>query len=402
MSAKVLRLVCTATVAAQAALVPAAALAVPGPPAPGRSAVTAPGATPADGPGAGSAPAAPAAPAAAGQRTTAALLTDLQKLYRQAEQATETYDADAERLVKQRAEADRLNAALTRARVALREGRTAAGRLARQQYQGGSGLSPYLQLLLARDPQQALDQGHVIGQVARERAATVARLAAREKDADGLARRAHAALSAQFAVALRERKARDDVRGRLHAVEGMLASLSGGQLAALAAFEQNGVLQAQRKLMTSGALGTDRPPTEAGERAVSYAVRQVGKPYQWGAAGPGAYDCSGLTSQAWGHAGTAIPRTSQQQWARLERVPLNALRPGDLVVYFPEATHVALYLGRGMVVQAPRPGAKVKVSPLAGNPVLGAVRPDPGEAPLRRYAPPKLSGGTLGGPGVKL
>lgn len=56
--------------------------------------------------------------------------------------------------------------------------------------------------------------------------------------------------------------------------------------------------------------------------------------------------------------------------------PLNRLRPGDLVIYFPEATHVAMYVGKGQVVQAPRPGTRVKLSPIASNPILGAVRPD--------------------------
>ena len=106
-----------------------------------------------------------------------------------------------------------------------------------------------------------------------------------------------------------------------------------------------------------------------------------------GRAGAGAYDCSGLTSQAWGQAGTPVPRTSEEQWARLKRIPLKELRPGDLVIYFPEATHVAMYLGQGMVVQAPRTGEKVKVSPLASNPVLGAVRPDPGGVPLCAAVP---------------
>src|SRR5690606_38682957 len=85
--------------------------------------------------------------------------------------------------------------------------------------------------------------------------------------------------------------------------------------------------------------GPARTPTGAGERAVRYAVEQIGKPYEWGAEGPAAYDCSGLTSEAWAAAGTPVPRTSQEQWAELERVPLDRLRPGDLVVYFPEATH---------------------------------------------------------------
>ncbi len=60
------------------------------------------------------------------------------------------------------------------------------------------------------------------------------------------------------------------------------------------------------------------------------------------------------------------------------------------MIYFPGATHVAMYLGDGMVVQAPRPGARVKVSPVASNPLLGAVRPDQGAPPLRAYVPPPL------------
>ncbi|MFE1752161.1 C40 family peptidase [Streptomyces anandii] len=372
MSGRVLRLVCTAAVAAQAALAPVGAMAVPAPTEPG-------------------------------QRPVADLLTDLQKLYRQTERATETYNSAAEQLTRQRAEVARLNADLARARLALHDSRGDAGRLAREQYQGSSGaLSPYLRLLLARDPQRALDEGHVIGQLARERAGTLGRLAGSEKRADELAREARKALDTQLALAQRQRRARDDVQGRLHEVERLLASLSTEQLTALAEFERNGTAEAQRKLLASGAIGDDRPPTEEGQEAVGYAVRQVGKPYQWGAAGPKAYDCSGLTSQAWQHAGTAIPRTSQQQWARLKRIPLNELRPGDLVVYFPEATHVALYLGDGMVVQAPRPGAKVTVSPVAAAPVLGAVRPDPGGKPLAHYTPVKLPAGALNGPDTGL
>ncbi|MDF3297911.1 C40 family peptidase [Streptomyces tropicalis] len=428
MAGRVLRLVCTAAVAAQAALAPVSAAAAPAPP-----------------------------PA---QRSVAGLLKDLQQRYRQAERATEAYDATAERLTKQRAEAALLEAELTRARAALRDSRSAAGRLARRQYQGSTGLSPYVRLLLARDPQHALEEGHLIGQLAREQAETVGRLAGRERAADGLARRARAALDARTRLAARQRTARDDVRGRLSGVERLLSSLTPAQLAALAALEQRGIADAQREFLASGALGLTgapqapgasgpgvsvsagaggapgvaagpsaaavasggagtlagggaplapgapgvpgaaggRAPSEAGARAVRWAVRQLGKPYQWGAQGPQAYDCSGLTSQAWGYAGTPIPRTSQQQWARLPRVALSDLRPGDLVVYFHEATHVALYLGGGLVVQAPRPGTRVKVSPVAANPVLGAVRPDPGGEPLRRYTPPVLPPDAPGGP----
>jgi cell wall-associated NlpC family hydrolase len=205
----------------------------------------------------------------------------------------------------------------------------------------------------------------------------VGRLVGSEKKSDGLAREAREALDGQLTLAARQKKDQDDVRKRLADVEKLLTSLSPDQLTALAAFEKTDVDKAQQKLITSGALGDDaREPSREGDRALRYAVQQIGKPYEWGAEGPKTYDCSGLTSEAWGHAGTPIPRTSEEQWAELPRVPLNELRPGDLVIYFPEATHVALYLGAGQVVQAPRTGEKVQVSPVASYPILGAVRPD--------------------------
>ncbi|MFD9795609.1 NlpC/P60 family protein [Streptomyces sp. NPDC059070] len=340
-------------------------------------------------------PAAHAAPAPP-DGSVATLLTQLQTLYRQAEEASETYNAAEERLKVRRADEKKVAAGLARARTALAESRRAAGRLAREQYQGRSELSTYLQLLLARDPQGALDQGHLLRRAADERRVTLARLARSEQQADGLARAARKALDEQTVLAARQRTARDEVRARLKDVEGLLASLSLDQLAELARLEGEGTAKAQRELLATGALSGVRAPSEEGEQALRYAVGQLGKPYVWGAEGPGSYDCSGLTSQAWAHAGRAIPRTSQEQWAELPRVPLRSLRPGDLVVYFPKATHVAMYLGDGLVVQAPRPGARVKVSPIAANPLLGAVRPDPTAGPLSAYRPPKLPPGATG------
>ncbi|MFE2044377.1 NlpC/P60 family protein [Streptomyces sp. NPDC059477] len=323
--------------------------------------------------------------------TIASLLTDLQRLYREAEKATETYNATEETLKKQRAEVRRLDTELARARTSLHDSRGAAGRLARQQYQASTDISPYVRLLLARDPQHALDQGHVIGQMARERAKTVDRLEGGERKADVLARKARTALDRQLTLAERQKKARDEVQNHLDDVEKLLASLTAEQIRQLAEVEAADVAKAQDTFMASGALSsTAGNPTEAGDRALRYAVGQLGKPYEWGAEGPDAYDCSGLTSEAWADAGTPIPRTSQEQWAQLEHIPLDRLRPGDLVIYFPEATHVALYLGEGKVVQAPRPDTNIKVSPIAANPILGAVRPDPTSTPMPTYTPPDL------------
>ncbi|MFI0931818.1 NlpC/P60 family protein [Streptomyces sp. NPDC021019] len=330
-------------------------------------------------------------------RSVAALLRELQTRYQAAEEATETYNATAEKLKQRTAQVRKVTADLAKARAALERSRGEAGRLAREQYQGRTEFSAYLRLLLSRNPLRALDQTHVVGRLAANRAATVDRLTDDARRADRLAAASREALDQQRKLADRQKKQRDAVRGKLKEVEGLLATLSEEQMTQLTALEQRGVDEAQRDLVASGALSSTRRPTRQGGDAVAYAVRQIGKPYVWGAEGPDSFDCSGLTSQAWSAAGRTIPRTSQEQWKRLPKVPVSALRPGDLVIYFPKATHVALYIGNGLVVQAPRPGTKVKVSPLASNPLLGAVRPDPGGAPLSTYRPPELPEGARDG-----
>ncbi|MER5489455.1 C40 family peptidase, partial [Streptomyces sp. NPDC002812] len=117
--------------------------------------------------------------------------------------------------------------------------------------------------------------------------------------------------------------------------------------------------------------------SRAGRKAVAFATAQIGKPYEWGAEGPRTYDCSGLTSQAWAAAGHPIPRTSQEQWRQLTHVALKDMRPGDLIIYFDDASHVALYVGGGRIVHAPRPGRTVTLAGAGEMPILGVVRPDP-------------------------
>ncbi|MFE9739556.1 NlpC/P60 family protein [Streptomyces sp. NPDC006477] len=332
-----------------------------------------------------------------GGDSVAALLTRMRALYQRAEEAAERYNAADEALKRQTADTKMVTAKLTAARNALAQGRAVAGRIARDQYQGRSELSSYLRVLLAPDPRAALDQGHLIARVTRERAAAVSRLERAERQAGSLASTSRKALDRQQSLAVAQRTRRDEARARLAEVEKLLAALSPGQLARLTELERVQTAGAQRDLLGSGVLDGRRTPSQAGAEALRFAVGQIGKPYEWGAEGPERYDCSGLTQKAWAAAGQELPRTSQEQWATLPRVRLTELRPGDLVVYFPGATHVAVYLGGGLVVHAPRPGGKVKVSPIAANPLLGAVRPDPDGKALGSYTPPVLPAGARDG-----
>ena len=119
-----------------------------------------------------------------------------------------------------------------------------------------------------------------------------------------------------------------------------------------------------------------------GDAAAAWALTQLGKPYQWAAAGPGSYDCSGLAMEAWARAGVRLLHWTGYQWVSGPHVPLADLRRGDLVFYAfniaDPATihHVGIYLGRGLMVDAPYTGSFVRIDSIYAFPgLIGATRP---------------------------
>jgi len=124
----------------------------------------------------------------------------------------------------------------------------------------------------------------------------------------------------------------------------------------------------------------DEPPpapaaSSAADKAVAWAMSQRGKPYVWGGTGPNSFDCSGLTSQAYKHAGVNIPRSSKAQSGVGKPVAKSDLRPGDLVFFYSPVSHVAMYIGDGKIVQAQTSGQPVKVTSLnQGGPFNSARR----------------------------
>ncbi|WP_250404949.1 C40 family peptidase [Streptomyces cellostaticus] len=116
-------------------------------------------------------------------------------------------------------------------------------------------------------------------------------------------------------------------------------------------------------------------PVTKAEKAIAFARAQIGKPYVSGASGPGSYDCAGLTQAAWKAAGVTLPRTARDQAAMGTAVPLTDARPGDLVFFHEDSSHVGLCTGDGTMIHAPRPGAYVREEPvhLAGESVVHRV-----------------------------
>lgn len=127
-----------------------------------------------------------------------------------------------------------------------------------------------------------------------------------------------------------------------------------------------------------GATFGNPPPNGAAGVAVRAAESQIGVPYEWGEEDPGhGFDCSGLTQWSWGQAGVSIPRTANDQYDAVARVPLADLEPGDLVFWGSDgyAEHVGMYVGNGDVVDAPSSGQDVQIQPIWSDGLLGAGRP---------------------------
>jgi cell wall-associated NlpC family hydrolase len=104
------------------------------------------------------------------------------------------------------------------------------------------------------------------------------------------------------------------------------------------------------------------PTTTQADKAVAFAYAQLGKPYVWGATGPDSFDCSGLVQAAWAAAGLTIGRTTYDQWADLQHIPVADMQPGDLIIYNSEG-HVAMYVGDGYIIDAPSTGLDVERIP---------------------------------------
>jgi len=167
-------------------------------------------------------------------------------------------------------------------------------------------------------------------------------------------------------------------RAALAQVKGQIATLIARQQAAAAAAAQ----AAAQRVLTAAPAPSAPPPPPAGGGAGSVAVRaaesQLGVPYEWGAEDPGVgFDCSGLTAWAWGQAGVYLPHYSGAQMADSTPVPISDLQPGDLLFYGPGgSTHVAMYAGGGMMVEATYPGTVVRLDPVRfGTDFAGAGRP---------------------------
>ncbi len=306
------------------------------------------------------APPAVAPPAAAPPTTAADAVAQLDTVGREAEVLTEQWHAAQDDLAARRTELETMRAAVepTRRAVDVARGDEQAYRLqvdamAMSTFESGR-LDQFNALLASGSPQEYLDQMSALEMLSADYADSLKKLSVvvdttsrAQAAADAAAALAQTAADeatrAEQELGVRKREA----EVRIDEAERLLRQLSPQQRR-----DRNGPVEA-------GPIG---PVTGSGVgvKALVLAITQIGKPYQWGAAGPNSFDCSGLMSWAFKQVGVTLPRSSSQQ-ARVGRaVSIDELQPGDLIFsYFP-VSHVGIYAGGGKMLAAPQTGDVVK------------------------------------------
>jgi cell wall-associated NlpC family hydrolase len=306
-------------------------------------------------------------------------------------------------------------ARLTQARRQEDASQRQLARLAAEEFESGGGFDPVASMLGdASGPQGYLNQvglgqvlaqsgtdtlaenqaNHVVAQVFRTQAHDL--LMAQQGDlqaANDLKLAIQGAVARQVAFVQLTKNDRNKLAGQLASAQAHESALQAARQAALAAAVARAAAAAARAAaaasgsspgqsqVPSWAWGSGASTTQ-GDIAANWALTQLGKPYQWGGAGPDSYDCSGLTMDAWARAGVQIAHWTGYQWESGPHVPLDELQRGDLLFYATNTSdpstihHVGIYIGNGMMVDAPYTGAFVRIDGMySPGGLIGAVRP---------------------------
>ncbi|MGW0595967.1 NlpC/P60 family protein [Streptomyces sp. NPDC002776] len=319
-------------------------------------------------------------------------------LYRQAETATEKYNAAKERTTKQRKQVDTLLDDVAERTQKLNDAREELGSFAAAQYRTGAAAPDTATFLLADTPQDYFDQTQLMSRMTGRQKEAVDDYITEQSATMKKRKEATESLQTLNESQTDLKTAKSTVQKKLADARELLSQLTAEEKARLAAIERKRQEEAARKAAeladqqaaeeqrreeaakaaaqqqsgpSSGATETSTGSTGSeatadssyatkAEKAIAFARAQIGKPYVWGATGPDSYDCSGLTQAAWNAAGISLPRTTYDQVEAGTTVSLANALPGDLVFFYDDVTHVGIYIGNGMMIHAPKPGTYVR------------------------------------------
>jgi cell wall-associated NlpC family hydrolase len=291
------------------------------------------------------------------QPSLSTLVAEAKQLEFQINALSEQYDGLRIQLSRAQADVRIADKAIARDSAALSLGQQAVAQLAAENYMS-AGLDPTLQALTAGNPEQFLSQASTMTELEQSSGDKVSTLSGEENQALRDRQTAAQQVAAVQAV-------QSQMNAKKQAIDTKIDQVNNAAMKqAMAIFDQTGQYP-------------DIPiPTAntVGGQALQAALSKRGDPYVWGAAGPGAFDCSGLVVWAYAQEGIALPHYTGDLWNSGVHIPRNDLEPGDLVFFFPDISHVGIYIGNGLMVDAPDFGLTVRVDPVYWNAYDGAVR----------------------------
>ena len=270
---------------------------------------------------------------------------------------SEQYDGLRIQLARAQANARMAENAASRGAAALAVSQQAVAQLAAANYMS-SGLDPTLAALATGDLEQFLSQASAVAELDQSSGVKVS------------------TLSSEVIQALRDRQTADQQVTEVDALEAQMNAKKKVIVAKIDQVNSAAMKQAMAVFTQTGQYPDISIPTAntVGAQALQAALTRVGDPYVWGAAGPGEFDCSGLVVWAYAQEGIALPHYTGSLWNSGLHVARSDLEPGDLVFFFPDISHVGIYVGNGLMIDAPDFGVPVHVEPVYWSAYVGAVR----------------------------
>lgn len=293
---------------------------------------------------------------ASAPKTLKQLVAEANTLSNQIDALSQQYDALKIQLTEARQEAAIAKQTAQRDHKAMGSGEAQLGQIASQSYMTG-GLDPTIQILQTTNPQQFLNRASIMLQLQYQQGGTMSLL----QSAEDAANRAEQTATQQEANATSLSAVMSKKVGQIQAKENVLNSAAFAQ--ALAIYQQTGHYP---NVAVSG--------DSLGEQALRAALTKLGDEYVWGGAGPDVFDCSGLVMWAYAQVGVSLAHFTGTQWNEGEHVSQAELEPGDLVFFFADISHVGMYIGNGLMIDAPSVGQVVQIQPIFWSAYVGAVR----------------------------
>ena len=291
------------------------------------------------------------------QPSLSSLVAEARQLSNQVDSLGQQYDGLQIQIANAKTQERLAKLAAVRAQKAMAGSQLAVSQLAAMGYMN-QGFDPTLQMLTSGDPELFLNQASTVLEINNQAGMRLTNL----QKMQIASQRAQATAQEEIATV---NQLQGQINGKVKAIQSKLDILNSSAMAqAMAIFNQTG---SYPDIVLPLA-------TNVGTTALRAALTQRGKPYVWGAAGPDSYDCSGLVVWAFAQEGISLPHYTGSLWNSGMHVSRDQLEPGDLVFFFADISHVGIYLGNGLMVDAPSAGQDVQVQAVFWNAYVGAVR----------------------------